>query len=89
MAIQERGTPKTRLGIVVGNKMNKTVVVEVRATVLHERYKKYVLRRKRFKAHDEKSVCQIGDRVEIVESRPLSKTKCWRVRQVVERATQA
>jgi len=72
--------------VVIGDKMDKTVVVEVSATVLHPRYKKYILRRRRFKAHDEKNACRLGDRVEIVESRPLSKTKHWRVRKVVEAA---
>ena len=80
---KQRGIPKARTGVVVGNKMDKTVVVEVRATVLHPRYKKYIQRRRRIKAHDEKNACRLGDQVEIVESRPLSKTKHWRVRKVL------
>jgi small subunit ribosomal protein S17 len=83
---KQRGVPRERTGVVIGNKMDKTVVVEVRTTVLHPRYKKYIQRRRRFKAHDEKNACRLGDRVEIVESRPLSKTKHWRVRKVVEAA---
>lgn len=83
---KQRGIPRVRTGVVIGDKMDKTVVVEVSATVLHPRYKKYILRRRRFKAHDEKNACRLGDRVEIVESRPLSKTKHWRVRKVVEAA---
>jgi small subunit ribosomal protein S17 len=84
MAKKQRGIPRARTGVVIGNKMDKTVVVEVRTTVLHPRYKKYIQRRRRFKAHDENNGCRLGDRVEIVESRPLSKTKHWRVRRVLE-----
>lgn len=83
MPERKRGNPKLRTGVVIGNKMDKTVVVEVRATVLHPRYKKYIQRRMRFKAHDETNACKLGDHVEIVESRPLSKTKTWRVRKVL------
>lgn len=88
MARQSRGNPKVRTGTVVGNKMQKTVVVEVHAKVLHPVYKKYVQRRRRFKAHDASDDCRLGDRVEIVESRPYSKTKHWRVRKVIERGVQ-
>jgi small subunit ribosomal protein S17 len=83
---KQRGIPRARTGVVIGNKMNKTVVVEVCNTVLNPRYKKYILRRRQFKAHDEDNACRLGDRVEIVETRPLSKTKHWRVRKVVEAA---
>ena len=83
---KQRGIPRARTGVVIGNKMDKTVVVEVRTTVLHPRYKKYIQRRRRFKAHDENNTCRLGDQVEIVESRPLSKTKHWRVRKVLEAA---
>ena len=83
---KQRGVLKARTGVVVGDKMDKTVVVEVRTTVLHPRYKKYIQRRRRFKAHDENNTCRLGDQVEIVESRPLSKTKHWRVRKVLEAA---
>ncbi|RME22666.1 MAG: 30S ribosomal protein S17 [Deltaproteobacteria bacterium] len=87
MSERKRGNPKVRQGVVIGDKMQKTVVVEVRSRVMHPRYKKYIWRRNRFKAHDEKG-CRVGDRVEIVETRPLSKTKRWRVRKVLERSVQ-
>ena len=77
---------KTLVGVVVGNKMNKTVVVRVDTLVKHATYHKYVSRYKKFKAHDEENACGIGDHVMIVESRPLSKDKRWRVRQVLEKA---
>jgi len=77
---------KVRTGIVVSNKMDKTVVVEVSRTVMHPVYKKFVRRRKRFMAHDEGNRCRIGDEVMIVESRPLSRHKNWRVRKIVKEA---
>lgn len=77
---------KTRTGVVVGDKMNKTVVVEVTRTVLHPTFHKYVRRRKRFMAHDEENKCRVGDTVVIVETRPLSRRKNWRVRQVLKEA---
>jgi len=70
---------------VVGDKMQKTVVVEVQTKIQHPQYKKFIRRRNRFKAHDEHG-CRTGDKVEIVETRPLSKTKRWRVRKVLERS---
>jgi 30S ribosomal protein S17 len=88
MAGNVKGQGKVQVGTVVSDKMNKTVVVEVHRTVLHPQYKKFVHRHKNFKAHDEAKVSHLGDRVEIVESRPLSKTKRWRVRRVLERAVQ-
>lgn len=81
-----RGNTKTREGVVVSNAMNKTVVVTVSRLVKHPRYKKYVKRRKRFKAHDENNECNVGDRVAIAETRPLSKDKRWRVQKILERA---
>lgn len=81
-----RGARKTRVGVVLSNKMDKTVVVEVGRTVLHSVYKKYLRRRKRLMAHDEHNRCNIGDRVLIVETRPLSKNKNWRVREVLREA---
>lgn len=81
-----RGPRKSRVGVVVSNKMDKTVVVEVGRTVLHAVYKKYLRRRKRFMAHDEHNRCNIGDKVLIVESRPLSRNKNWRVREVLREA---
>jgi small subunit ribosomal protein S17 len=88
MAGKVKGRGKVQVGTVVGDKMNKTVVVEVHSTVLHPQYKKFVHRHKNFKAHDEARASHLGDRVEIVESRPLSKTKRWRVRRVIERAAE-
>ncbi len=83
----ERGRAKTREGVVVSNKMDKTVVVVVQRLVKHPMYKKYVKRRAKYKAHDEQNRCGIGDRVVITETRPLSKDKRWRVRQIVEKAS--
>jgi small subunit ribosomal protein S17 len=77
---------KVRTGVVISNKMDKTVVVEVSRTVMHPVYKKFVRRRKRFMAHDEENRCQIGDQVMIVETRPLSRHKNWRVRKIVKEA---
>ena len=73
-------------GIIVSNKMDKTVVVEVERLVKHPLYKKYIRRRNKFTAHDNDNACGIGDRVEITESRPLSKTKRWRVSRIIEKA---
>ena len=81
-----RGLTKERAGVVVSNRMQKTVVVSVERTVMHPKYKKILRRRTRVKAHDEKSECGVGDRVLIVECRPLSRDKRWRVRKVLERA---
>ncbi len=86
MADNGRGNRKIQTGTVIGDKMDKTVVVEVRTMVLHPRYKKYTRRRRRFKAHDERNDCRVGDVVEIIESRPLSKTKRWRVRKILTKA---
>ncbi len=74
---------KIRTGVVISDKMDKTVVVEVTRTVIHPVYKKFVHRRKRFMAHDEENVCHIGDEVMIVETRPLSRHKRWRVRRIL------
>ena len=79
--MSERGLRKTRVGTVVGDKSDRTVVVEISRTVLHPLYKKYMRRRKRYLAHDEDNACQVGDKVRIVETRPLSKRKRWRVRE--------
>ena len=75
---------KTIEGLVVSDKMDKTVVVEGSRLLKHPVYKKLVKRRARYKAHDEKNQCKIGDKVLIVETRPLSKNKRWRVREIVE-----
>lgn len=79
-----RNRRKTRIGIVTSNKMEKTIVVVVERLVKHKIYKKYIKRRSKFKAHDEKNECKIGDRVEIMETRPLSKEKCWRLVRILE-----
>lgn len=89
MSDQERGKRKVELGTVIGDKMDKTVVVEVRSVVLQPQYKKYLRRRRCYKAHDERNDCKVGDMVEIVESRPLSKTKRWRVQRIVQRSAAA
>ncbi len=82
---KERGNRKNRVGIVVSDKMDKTVVVKVDNLVKHPVYKKYIKRRVTFKAHDEDNSCGIGDKVMIVETRPLSKDKRWRVREILEK----
>lgn len=82
----ERNERKTREGVVVSSKMDKTVVVNVIEKYKHPLYKKTVTRTKRFKAHDENNECGVGDKVEIVETRPISKDKCWRVQRIVEKA---
>lgn len=82
----ERNLRKTRIGVVISNKMDKTVVVAVVRKVMHPLYKKYVTSTNTFMAHDEENQCGIGDTVEIVETRPLSKNKCWRLNAIVEKA---
>ena len=82
----ERNLRKSRIGVVVSDRMDKTIVVAVVRKVKHPLYKKYITRTKKFKAHDELNECRIGDKVEIVETRPLSKDKCWRLAQIVEKA---
>jgi len=82
----ERGNRRALVGTVTSDRMRKTVVVEVMRRIKHPTYKKYVRRRKRYKAHDETDECGVGDTVEIVESRPKSKDKHWAVRQVLKRA---
>ncbi|MGH7898322.1 MAG: 30S ribosomal protein S17 [Candidatus Binatia bacterium] len=82
----ERGLRRQWDGVVVSDKMQKTIVVRVDRKVQHRQYKKYVRRRKKFKVHDEKNECKIGDRVRIEESRPLSRDKRWRLSAVLERA---
>lgn len=81
-----RGLTKERAGLVVSDRMQKTVVVSVERTVTHPRYKKILRRRTKVKAHDERNECHVGDRVLIVECRPLSRDKRWRVSKVLERA---
>lgn len=84
--MKDRGLRKRQVGRVVSNKMDKTVVVSIERIVEHPVYKKYVRRRGKCVAHDAQNMCRIGDRVMIVETRPLSKTKRWKVREVLEKA---
>jgi small subunit ribosomal protein S17 len=83
--MSERGTRKTQVGVVVSDKMDKTVVVKVSHLVKHPEYNKYIKQSVKYKAHDSENSCKIGDKVQIVETRPLSKDKRWRVKEVVER----
>jgi len=82
----ERNLRKTRIGVVKGNKMDKTITVAVERKVKHPIYGKFVKKTTRFHAHDEKNECTVGDVVRIMETRPLSKTKRWRLVEVVEKA---
>jgi small subunit ribosomal protein S17 len=82
----DRGKRKTLTGVVWRDKMDKTVIVMVNRLVLHLGYNKYVRKRKKVKAHDEKNECHIGDKVLLIETRPLSKEKRWRVKEILERA---
>ena len=82
----ERNLRKTRVGEVVSDKMDKTVVVAIVDNVKHPLYKKIIKRTVKLKAHDENNECRIGDRVEVMETRPLSKDKRWRVTTIIEKA---
>ena len=82
----ERNLRKTRVGMVVSDKMDKTVVVAIVDNVKHPLYQKIVKRTVRLKAHDENNECRVGDRVEVMETRPLSKDKRWRVVEIIEKA---
>ncbi len=82
----ERSLRKTRVGVVISDKMDKTVVVAVETRVKHPLYKKFIKSTKKFKAHDEENVCGVGDKVEIMETRPLSKDKNWRLLNIIEKA---
>ena len=84
--MEERNLRKSRIGLVTSDKMDKTVVVSVVSKVKHPLYKKYITQTKKFKAHDEENACGIGDKVKIIETRPLSKDKCWRVAEIIEKA---
>jgi small subunit ribosomal protein S17 len=83
---EKRRNKKILVGRVVGNKMEKTVVIRIERRKLHPLYKKYITRTKKIKAHDEGNLCQIGDLVKVVESRPLSKDKRWRLVEILEKA---
>ncbi len=88
METQERGNRKSRIGVVVSNKMTKTVVVRVERRVADSKYGRIVTKAQNFKAHDEQQACKPGDKVRIVETRPLSKDKRWRVVETIEKATE-
>lgn len=81
-----RNLRKERVGLVVSNKMDKSIVVAVKRKVKHPIYGKFVNKTTKFYAHDEQNTCNIGDTVRIMETRPLSKTKCWRLVEIIERA---
>ena len=83
---EERALRKTRVGIVVSTKMDKTVVVAIEDNVKHPVYSKIIKRTLKIHAHDEKNECGVGDRVAVMETRPLSKTKRWRVTEIIEKA---
>lgn len=84
--MSERAMRKSTIGVVVSNKMDKTVVVAIKDSVKHPMYSKIIKRTVKRKAHDENNECNVGDRVRIMETRPLSKDKRWRVVEIVERA---
>ena len=84
--MKTRNLRKERIGTVTGNKMEKSIVVSEVKKVKHPMYGKFVLKTKKYIAHDEKNDCNIGDTVKIMETRPLSKTKCWRMVEIIERA---
>ncbi len=84
----ERGNRKSRIGVVVSNKMTKTVVVRVERRVAHRKYGKIVTKAEKYKAHDETQACNVGDKVRMVETRPMSKDKRWRVAEILEKAAE-
>ena len=84
--METRNLRKERIGVVTSNKMDKSIVVSEVKRVKHPMYGKFVLKTKKYTAHDEKNECNIGDTVKIMETRPLSKTKCWRMVEIIERA---
>ena len=84
--VRNKSGKKEFIGVVKSDKMNKTIVVSVATTTMHRMYKKYVVRNKKVKAHDENNDAKIGDRVRVVECRPISKEKCWKLDAILERA---
>ena len=84
--MEERNLRKTRVGVVVSDKMDKTITVAIQNRVKHPLYKKIVDRTYKLKAHDENNECKIGDRVKVMETRPLSKDKRWRLVEIIEKA---
>ncbi|MBQ3355223.1 MAG: 30S ribosomal protein S17 [Bacteroidales bacterium] len=83
---ETRNLRKERIGVVVSNKMDKSIVVEIERREKHPIYGKFIKKTDRFMAHDEKNECNIGDTVRIMETRPMSKRKCWRLVEIIERA---
>ena len=86
MNMEKRNLRKERIGVVTSNKMQKSIVVSDVKKVKHPMYGKFVLKTKKYVAHDEKNDCNIGDRVKIMETRPISRSKCWRLVEIIERA---
>ena len=84
--MESRNLRQERVGIVISNKMEKSIVVSEVRKVKHPMYGKFVLKTKKYMVHDEKNDCNIGDTVKIMETRPLSKSKCWRMVEIIERA---
>ena len=84
--MENRNLRKERIGVVTSNKMEKSIVVSEVKRVKHPMYGKFVLKTKKYTAHDEKNECNIGDTVKIMETRPMSKSKCWRMVEIIERA---
>lgn len=84
--MENRNLRKERVGLVTSNKMDKSIVVAVERKVKHPKYGKFIKRTTKFVAHDEANSCNIGDTVKIMETRPVSKSKCWRLVEIVERA---
>ncbi len=84
--MEDRNLRKTRVGVVISDKMDKTCVIAVETKVKHPLYKKYILRTKKLKVHDENNECGVGDKIEVMETRPLSKDKNWRLLNIIEKA---
>ena len=87
--MRERGKRKTRRGVVVSDKMDKTITVKVERQLVHPLYKKYVKKSKKFYAHDELNEAHVGDVVEIAETKPISKNKCWRLLSVISHSVES
>jgi len=83
--METRNLRKEKTGLVVSNKMDKSIIVEVERKVMHPKYGKFVKKSSRFVAHDEKNECSEGDKVRIAETRPISKNKCWRLVEIIEK----
>ena len=84
--METRNLRKERIGVVVSDKMDKTIVVKVERRLMHPKYGKFVKRSTKFKVHDQNNDCNVGDVVRIMETRPLSREKCWRLVEIIERA---